>query len=1479
MAKKYVPAGVFLTCDKGTLPTTLNVVFNARTVFHGQNVATDLDVIPQTNIPSMGVCSISKGPCLLVPAGKWSPVKDDVQLGGGHPLLEDSQLRCGLTGCISIHFSLAEAQAACPPPPAPKASVLDQLDERMKGWGPLGAYGRFQLGVGEGLWAGGKGLAEGLWGVAKGGWNAAMHPIDTAHAIGEGASNAYQWAGDSQNWSNAAHSAGQGISDAASWAGNGDNWHHVGEQLGSMSPRDWGKVTGRVGFEVGLTVATAGAGTALVAAAETSRLARAALLVARVADVEGLALSAAGKLARTAAGQMRILGKFVTGAKQGRRVAQAAREARAALRASPLGRKLKGVAAWVERKRKCLRDPVDVADGVMLFGQVDLELSGPIPFTWERKWYSNSEYAGPLGHGWHHAYDSALLADAEEVAVRLGDGRLVLFARPTADTAYRVFNRLERLELTLDSEGNYRVFSLDERRHYCFAPLATDLDTYRLHRIEDANGFAIALTYDAQGQLRTLTDSAGRQVRLQLDAHGRVTALEVPEPIGTGYFTAARYQYDEAGNLVAVVDALGYAVRYAYQGHLLVQKTLTTGSSFYFEYDGFGPAARCVHTWGDGNLLNGRFHYEPGRTTVTSTTPGDVHVYEHADGLVTRHTDPLGATCEWRYDPYGDLRSERDPLNRITSYEYDARGNQTRRKSAGGSSVQTIYNEQDIPIELIEATGSVWQWTHDAAGNMLTCTEPTDTRTTYAYDASGRLIRAVDGAGQATYLHYDGQHNLTRLVAPDGSSQVRTYDALGRVIKLADALGNTEYRSYDHRGHLLRLQKPDGSTLHLHYDGRGQLVRATEGQQLVEFAYNGLGQLAERSQAGQQIQFTYDAQGQLTALTNERGEVYRFILDTAGRVIEEMGFDGLSRCYEYDPAGQVVRVIRPAGRTTAYTYDAEGQIVEILHNGTERSTYRFGPDGALLEATNEAATVLVERDARGHVVREVQQGVTVNSTYDQLGQRLALRSSLGADLTITRNALGDAIQLQSGSWFSHLGRDARGLEMQRTHSNGVHTSWQRDALGRPTSQHLVVKSRAGKADEQRTRRHEWQGLTQLLATSDTELGETRYRYDAVGNLLASQHSDGSPEIRQPDVDSLFQTAPLAARSAPKSSRQRTSNGTRYRYDEEGNLVQKKLPTGEAWHYQWNGAGYLVGVTLPNGYTVAFTYDALGRRVSKQYRGKATRWVWDGDKLLHEWTELALGAGPQGVTDLITWLFEDNSFAPLAKLTAQGNYQSVTCDYLGTPLALHDERGQLRWAAQYTSTGLVQRGRGNAADCPFRYQGQYEDVETGLYYNRFRYYSPEEGSYLSQDPIKLAGGLNLYAYVPNPNLELDVFGLSAGHTFPTWMATRQGYQRHHIIPHSLRNHPIMQRSGMNINSASNMTYLPVAENIDPNPTRSLHRGYNEVHADYNRNMRQQLDDLDGLARRENWKPERMRKEILQLQHDTRRGLNTGRIRCH
>ncbi len=144
--------------------------------------------------------------------------------------------------------------------------------------------------------------------------------------------------------------------------------------------------------------------------------------------------------------------------------------------------------------------------------------------------------------------------------------------------------------------------------------------------------------------------------------------------------------------------------------------------------------------------------------------------------------------------------------------------------------------------------------------------------------------------------------------------------------------------------------------------------------------------------------------------------------------------------------------------------------------------------------------------------------------------------------------------------------------------------------------------------------------------------------------------------------------------------------------------------------------------------------------------------------LHEWHELEVGPGAGSVQDLATWLFDENNFAPAAKLTSKGAY-SVVCDHLGTPLSMYDGQGKATWEMSLDSYGGVRQGRGRPQDCPFRYQGQYEDVETGLYYNRFRYYDPEAGSYISQDPLRLESGqLNFYGYVADPGSAIDPLGL-------------------------------------------------------------------------------------------------------------------------
>ena len=127
-----------------------------------------------------------------------------------------------------------------------------------------------------------------------------------------------------------------------------------------------------------------------------------------------------------------------------------------------------------------------------------------------------------------------------------------------------------------------------------------------------------------------------------------------------------------------------------------------------------------------------------------------------------------------------------------------------------------------------------------------------------------------------------------------------------------------------------------------------------------------------------------------------------------------------------------------------------------------------------------------------------------------------------------------------------------------------------------------------------------------------------------------------------------------------------------------------------------------------------------------------------------------------VTDnLITWVFDENSFVPAAKLVGDKSY-SILTDHLGTPYEAYDENGEKVWARELDIYGNAIAG--DSSFIPFLYQGQYYDEEIGLAYNRFRYYSPESGTYISQDPIRLARGLAFYGYVFDCNGGVDIFGL-------------------------------------------------------------------------------------------------------------------------
>jgi RHS repeat-associated protein len=109
--------------------------------------------------------------------------------------------------------------------------------------------------------------------------------------------------------------------------------------------------------------------------------------------------------------------------------------------------------------------------------------------------------------------------------------------------------------------------------------------------------------------------------------------------------------------------------------------------------------------------------------------------------------------------------------------------------------------------------------------------------------------------------------------------------------------------------------------------------------------------------------------------------------------------------------------------------------------------------------------------------------------------------------------------------------------------------------------------------------------------------------------------------------------------------------------------------------------------------------------------------------------------------------------------ADGQVWHYVTDHLGTPQEMYDQDGEIVWAADFSAYGLTARSLALEVDNPIRFPGQYYDQESGLHYNRFRYYDPQVGRYVNQDPIGLRGGWNQYAYVRNPTGWIDPRGLA------------------------------------------------------------------------------------------------------------------------
>ncbi|MCS2154605.1 DUF6531 domain-containing protein [Scandinavium goeteborgense] len=1044
----------------------------------------------------------------------------------------------------------------------------------------------------------------------------------------------------------------------------------------------------------------------------------------------------------------------------------------------------------------CASDPVDVASGDLLQVLPVLDLPGTLPLTLTRVYRSRSSQSGLFGDKWSDNWSQSLLLTEDEIQFTNHEGtRLSYYTRGEAVDALNLQQAHYRLYGT--RRGALYVFDRRSQSTLCFE--SQPLARRRLSSLHDAAGNRIVFCYEGDRLVR-LTHSDGYDIVLEY-RHNRLSGIT--RVGGAQPQWLAESHYDDSGRLAECrtfqfthlwheYDAQGYMLRWHD----------TDKTDVRYRYDAKG---RVTAVRGEGGYFCDRFIYdEHNRRTTYIDGEGGRSVYEYNPaGRVTRVTDPLGRVTQTLWD-HGNKVRETDALGRNTDYRYNAYGQVIQVSNAAGDTVRYDYNDAGQVVKLTQPDGQCWQFAWNDQGRQVSRTDPQGLVTVRDYNAQGQCLSEYQPDGAAWHYGYNARHQLITLTAPDKAVTRLEQDLFGRVLSATDPLGHlTRYtHSEAHagvEGSLTQVNLPDGVTQRLGYDGEKRRASVTDGEgKTTRYLYGEFDLLLGLTRPdGKTLRFEYDSLTRLMQVTSAGGETYCFKRDAAGQVISETDFTGRTVQYTYDAAGRRVSAQHPDGRIIRWHYSLRDELIrqEVWQGSDTQSTlltvtqYGYDRQGRMIRAQNDDARVEFEYDAAGRQVCERLNGQAVTHQWDERTQRALSRTYGGLTSGYEYDAGGRIIGLQTGDFSPlSLSYDAAGREHLRQSRAGFIQAQgytptgmlQVQAAGRDSVQfrHLLGSDGSEMTGSVVNRRWAYDGAYNVRRIEDGLWGNTQFSCDQ-NDQITRVMPDGvglAEERFEYDAD-LNIRAVLAAEQHISQQQQAgrvVSRGDcEYRYDAAGRLTEKRLCRDgwrpQRWRYRWNAHSQLSEFITPGGERWRYAYDPFGRRIRKEKlsdiaagtRPVGCEYQWSGDQLIAETPLYADGTA--AYEESIHWLYAPGALTPVAR-QEKGKLHYVVSDHMGTPRELLTEQGKRAWAGRLSLWGkgsqwAVAANDAEKLSCNLRFAGQYADEESGLHYNRHRYYDTETGQYLTPDPIGLAGGVNPYGYVHNPLGWVDPLGLA------------------------------------------------------------------------------------------------------------------------
>ena len=872
--------------------------------------------------------------------------------------------------------------------------------------------------------------------------------------------------------------------------------------------------------------------------------------------------------------------------------------------------------------------------------------------------------------------------------------------------------------------------------------------------------------------------------------NGRSLLVSIDGPLPNGPSASpldsdiTRLEWDKGGNaIVAVTGAGNVRSRLAYDAlWRIATVTNDSGASTSFRYDARNRRTE-VHT--DGVVYHTRFDALD-RVAETGYTRNGVYT-----ALSKRGADLTGRSS-WSVSHEGVLaRQLSDTEGRVL--ETSMQVGHARQVRLFG------YDEANRLVSVSDGPGTTRRIIWNTLGQVAARVDTLGREQRYRYDADGQMVEVTDAAGTpfagTMRIGHDALGLTDRITAPNGALTRYVNDDFGRTLVIASPDSGTVTRSYDLADRVVSSTDSHGNRASYAYDAAGRIVRqsivgaGSATPVITTWQWRGQDLLAVEHPT-QSERYSYDAQHRLLSKT--------VILHRAGAA------PLTSRTsYDYHADGQPRSITLADGSVIEYKLNAQHAVVGLVRHRVRTPWLRWMLPSQTIVSNIERDRVDISAFDYGNGVQARFQR-SPEGTLARIVYRLPQARASGKVLAAGGELLLGIAPANAAAADAAPGKPVQALALPREPGSLLDYRYLWDVQGNllavrgnddardfayDAQDRLVVEARTAAGP----------GVRQVAF--DATSTSARYFYDASGNRVLGQQraalADAAGGVLGPTVHTAY---------VPGANRKLTDTdlAAPIRYDASG------LPLAIGRRaYDWDALGKLTAVRQDGKPLAAYRYNHRGERVAKTAGADTRHFLYTGRKVAAEIDArgqvtrqyLYLGGKPFAIIDHADGVRPDGeersasgqAWHDLGRVfmawfgNARETLAYLHTNHLGAPEAATDAQAKPVWLASYSGFGLItvsHKGKGFVQ--PLRLPGQYEDGETGLYYNDHRYYDPQAGRYLSPDPLGLQADINSYAYVSNnplryvdpEGLVLFAFDGTGNSRDDTWLAS-QGDSRSNV----------------------------------------------------------------------------------------------------